>query len=80
MITQYYVVEIQQNAQGEYSHIVHWAWDADPEIALQKAWSQYHTVLAAAAVSETMSHGAILFNTDGFPIAHECYKHKVSAE
>ena len=80
MVTQFYVVESQQNAQGEYAHIVHWAWDADPEIALQKAWSQYHTVLAAAAVSETKSHAAILFNTDGFPIANECYKHNVTAE
>ena len=80
MITQFYIVEIQQAENGEFAHIVHWAWDADPEIALQKAWSQYHTVLAAAAVSETKSHAAILFNTDGFPIANECYKHNVTAE
>ena len=80
MVTQFYVVEIQQSAQGEYAHIVHWAFDADSEIALQKAWSQYHTVLAAAAVSDTKSHAAILFNTDGFPIANECYKHNITAE
>lgn len=79
MVTQFYIVEIQQNAQGEYAHNVHWAFDADPETALQKAWSQYHTVLAAAAVSDTKSHAAILFSTEGFPIAHECYKHNVLA-
>ena len=79
MITQFYVVEIQQNAAGEFAHIVHWAYDADPGIALQKAWSQYYTVLAAAAVSEMKAHSAILFSTEGFPIAHECFRHDVAA-
>ena len=79
MITQYYVVEIQRNAAGELAHIVHWAYDADAEIALQKAWAAYYTVLAAAAVSEMQSHSAILFSAEGFPIAHECFHHAVTA-
>jgi len=80
MITQFYIVEIKQSTAGEYEHIVHWAFDADPTKALQKAWSQYYTVLAAAAVSETKSHAAILFNTNGEPIAHEFFEHEVVTE
>lgn len=78
-ITQFYIVEIKQDAQGEYEHIVHWAWDTDPDIARQKAESTYHSVLAAAAVSDTMSHAAILFSTDGFPILNQCYKHAAAS-
>lgn len=79
-ITQFYIVEIQQARNGEFAHIVHWAWDKDPDVARQKAESTYHSVLAAAAVSDTMSHAAILFSTDGFPVLNQCYKHVAPAE
>lgn len=46
-MTQFYILEIQQNAQGEFSHLVHWAFDQDPTQARLKAESTYHTVLAA---------------------------------
>lgn len=36
-MTQYYIVEIQQLANGEYAHLVHFAWDADPDKARLKA-------------------------------------------
>lgn len=77
---QFYIVEIQQYANGEYGHLVHYAYDADPDIARQKGESKYHEVLAAAAVSNTKSHAAIMFNTDGFPIMNQCYKHEVVNE
>ena len=80
MVTQFYIVEIQQDAQGEYAHLVHWAYDNDPDIARLKAESTYHSILAAAAVSNTMSHAAIMFSTEGFPIMNQCYKHTVTAE
>ena len=76
MVYQYYVVEIQQYDNGEYGHIVHYTFDADPDIARMKGESKYHEVLAAAAISALPSHAAILFNTDGFPILNQCYKHK----
>ena len=76
---QYYVEEIQQYTNGEYGHIVHFAYDADPDKARLKAESKYHEVLAAAAVSELPSHAAIMFSTDGFPILNQCYKHVVTA-
>ena len=74
-MTQFYVVEIQQYDNGEYGHIVHYAFDADPVKARLKGESKYHEVLAAAAISELPSHAAILFTAEGFPIYHQCYKH-----
>ena len=77
-MTQYYIVEIQQYPNGEYGHLVHYAYDADVDKARLKAESKYHEVLSAAAVSETLSHSAIMFSTNGFPIAHQSYKHEVT--
>ena len=78
-MTQFYVVEIQQTQAGEYSHIVHWEYDADAELAQRKAESRYYTVLAAAAVSELKSHAAILFSAEGFPLMNKCYYHNAPA-
>lgn len=78
-MTQFYIVEIQQLPNGEYAHLVHWAFDADPDVAQQKAESVYHQVLASAAISVTRSHAAILFSTEGFPLMHQCYVHDVPA-
>lgn len=76
-MTQFYIMEIQQYADGSYGDIKHFAYDEDPDKARLKAESKYHEVLAAAAVSNTMSHAAILFSSEGFPIMHQCYKHEV---
>ena len=78
MITQFYIVEIQQNAQGEYGHLVHWVYDENPDVAQRKAESKYYEVLMSAAVSETMTHSAILFSTEGFPLMHKCYHNGVT--
>lgn len=75
MIYQYYIIEIQQYADGTYGDIEHFAWDEDPEKARLKAESKYYQVLSAAAVSELPSHAAILFSSEGFPYMHQCYKH-----
>ena len=75
MVYQFYIVEVQQYANGEYGHIVHYVFDADQEKARLKGESKYHEVLAAAAVSDLPSHAAIMFSTDGFPLMHQCYKH-----
>ena len=76
MMNQYYIIEIQQNQAGEYSHLVHWAYDADATQARLKAESTYHTVLAAAAVSDLLSHSATLIAADGRAIMQQCYKHE----
>ena len=75
-MTQFYIVEVQQYANGEFGHIVHYAYDSDPDKARLKGESKYHEVLAAAAVSELPCHSAIMFSTEGFPIMHQCYKHE----
>lgn len=77
---QYYIVEIQQYENGEYGHLVHFAYDENPEKARLKGESKYHEVLAAAAVSELPSHAAILMTAEGFPIYHQCYKHPAASE
>lgn len=75
-MTQFYIVEIQQYANGEYGHIVHFAYDESATKARLKAESKYHEVLAAAAVSELPTHSAILFNSEGFPLANYSYSHR----
>lgn len=79
-MTQFYIVEIQQYYNGEYGHIVHFAFDENADKARLKAESKYHEVLAAAAVSETAEHSAIMFSTEGFPLMHQCYKHEIPEE
>lgn len=78
-MTQYYIVEIQQLPNGEYAHLVHWAFDADPDVARLKAESKYHQILASAAISETKKHSAVILSDEAFPCMHQCYKHAISA-
>ena len=79
-MTQYYIVEIQQYLNGEFGHIVHFAYDENPDTARLKGESKYYEVLSAAAVSNLPSHAAIMFSTEGFPLLHQCYKHTVQPE
>lgn len=79
-MNQYYIFEIQQYANGEYGHIVHFAYDADASKARLKAESKYHEVLAAAAISELQSHSATLLTADGRSIMSQCYKHALPAQ
>ena len=72
---QYYVFEIQKYANGEYGHLVHWAYDADADRARMKAESKYHEVLAAAAISELPQHAAALLASDGCELMRQCYYH-----
>lgn len=76
-MTQFYIVEVQTFANGEFGHLVHYAFDEDADKARLKAESKFYEVLAAAAVSDLPCHSAILFSTEGFPIMHQCYKHAV---
>lgn len=75
MVYQYYVVEIQQYANGEYGHLVHFAYDENDNTARLKCESKFYEVLAAAAVSELPKHSAIMFDSSGVPQMHKCYVH-----
>lgn len=77
---QNYVVEIKKYKNGEFEHNVQWTWDEDADKAMLKAESKFHEILAAAALSDTAYHAAILFTSEGFPMKHECYKHEVAPE
>lgn len=75
IMNQYYILEIQQYQTGEYGHIVHFAYDEDASKARLKAESKYHEVLAAAAVSDLLSHSATLIAANGQSLMYQCYKH-----
>ena len=74
-MTQYYILEIQQYADGSYGDIRHVAYDEDPTKARLKAESKYHEVLAAAAVSELPQHSATLLTSDGRAVMNQVYRH-----
>ena len=42
----------------------------------QQAYQQYHTILAAAAVSEVEVHAASILTEKGNLIAYECFSHE----
>lgn len=77
-MNQYYILEIQQYANGEFGHIVHFAYDEDPTKARLKAESKYHEILAAAAISDLPQHSATLIASDGRGIMNQCYRHETS--
>ena len=79
-MNQFYIIEIQKTAAGEFGHLVHWAYDADPTRARLKAESKYHEVLAAAAISELPQHSATLLASDGRCIMSQCYTKTVEPE
>lgn len=77
---QFYVLEIQKYASGEFGHLVHFAYDADATKARLKAEAKYHEVLASAAVSELPQHSATLLTSDGRALMNQCYRHEHEQE
>lgn len=63
------VIELQKIAEGVVSNIV------TEHATLAEAESKYHSILAAAAVSEISVHSAVLVSEEGFPVKNQCYKH-----
>ena len=76
-MNQFYIIEIQQYANGEFGHIVHFAFDENATKARLKAEAKYHEVLAAAAVSELPQHSATLLTSDGRAVMNQCYRHEI---
>lgn len=64
----YIVIELQTTTEGTSDIVT--AFQTLPE-----AESKYHSILAAAAVSEIPVHSAIIVSAEGFPVMHQCYKH-----
>ena len=76
-MNQFYIIEIQQYANGEFGHIVHFAYDENATKARLKAEAKYHQVLASAAVSELPQHSATLLTSDGRAVMNQCYRHEI---
>lgn len=70
----YIVMEIQKMADGQVSHLVT-THDTSAE-----ADQKYHTILAAAAVSNVAKHSAVVLSDDGLFIKSETYEHEAQAE
>ena len=67
----YLVIELQTNAEGQVGNIIT-AHDTKLE-----AEAKYHAVLAAAAASSVLRHGAVMLTNTGTFIASECFSHPV---
>lgn len=76
-MNQFYIFEIQQYINGEFGHIVHFAYDVNPTKARLKAEAKYHQVLASAAISELPQHSASLLTSDGRCLMNQCYRHEI---
>ena len=64
----YVVIELQ-SSDGNVANIV------TSHDTLDEAKSKYHLVLSAAAVSSLASHSATLLDSEGQPLAYECFRH-----
>jgi len=65
----YIVIELQTNADGTVGNLV-LAYDEE-----DAAWSKYHDVLSAAAVSALPMHAATLLRSDGTLVESRCFVH-----
>lgn len=70
----YFVVEIQKYADGTAAML---NWDF---AEINQAWSQYHLVLSAAAVSQLPVHSAVIMNETGFCIENKTFEHEQPVE
>ena len=66
----YVILELQTNADGTVGSLVSTYEDRNA------AESKYHTVLAAAAISNLPKHTAFMLTNDGSVMRRECYEHE----
>lgn len=70
MAKKYIVIELQTSADGTVGNIVT-AHDTQSQ-----AESKWHTVLAAAAISQLPAHACVLMDNEGMPLDYRCYYHE----
>ena len=63
------VIELQTNADGSVSNLV-WAFSSK-----EQAFSKYHAILSAAAVSTLPVHAAVILDNKGLQIAAQAFEH-----
>lgn len=69
----YIVIELQTNADGAIGNIV------TAYNSREQAFSKYHTILSAAAVSALPCHAAVILDNKGMQIAAQCFEHEVKS-
>lgn len=65
------VIELQTNADDSVGNFV-WAFTTR-----EQAFSKYHAVLSAAAVSALPVHAAVILDNHGLQIAAQAFEHEV---
>jgi len=65
----YIVLEIQTNANGSVGTLI------DSFDDQNAAWSKYHTILAAAAISQIPMHTAVILTNEGYILESRNYKY-----
>lgn len=65
----YVVVELQTNSEGQTASII------TGHETIEQAYSKYHAVLSAAAVSSVPYHAAVLLDRAGLQLAQWCFEH-----
>ena len=70
IMPRYIVIEIRTNDDGSISNTVTSFEATDKEHAENK----YHSVLAAASISEKPIHSCALMTAEGFVLEYKCYK------
>ena len=69
----YIVIELQTNTGGTIGNIV------TAHETKEQAFSKYHTILSAAAVSALPCHAAVILDNKGMQIAAQCFEHEVKS-
>ena len=67
----YIVIELQTNTDGSVGNLV-WAFSSK-----ELAFSKYHDVLSAAAVSALPVHAAVILDNHGLQIAAQAFEHEL---
>ena len=65
----FYIIEIQKTDDTHCAYLIH------EKPTLNEAWSQYHLVLSAGAISKVPYHTAVLINDTGWTLANQTYEH-----
>lgn len=65
----YVVMEIQTMDNGTIANIV------TQHETEAEAYSKFHAVLSAAAISDLPCHGALIITGDCVPLDYQCYRH-----
>lgn len=66
------VIELQESVDGQVANIV------TSHDTANEAEQKYHTILAAAAVSNVPFHSAFMLNSHGGYVNSQCYEHPVA--